>query len=221
MSVRSVLSKAFSAKPESTVKRAERAFADGRFAEAATMFRELADAGNVDGQLRLAQLYEHGQGVLQSFVEAVRWFRAAAEQGSVPAQARLGEIYLTGLEAPATATASAVARIDAPGTQGSLLNRLFPQRSVGSSGPCAGGALEHVPRTSPGCGCASTLGLPIRHGVWRCPRSRSRRAVVFGRGGPESRCRPTRVGDAAFRKLRRIERQCPGDRVVREGGGSE
>ena len=91
------------------------------------MFRELADAGNVDGQLRLAQLYEHGQGVLQSFVESVRWFRAAAEQGSVPAQARLGEIYLTGLEAPATATASALSLIDAPEAEGSLLKRLFPQ----------------------------------------------------------------------------------------------
>ena len=77
--------------------------------------------------MRLAQLYEHGQGVLQSFVEAVRWFRAAAEQGSVPAQARLGEIYLTGLRAPATASASAVARIEAPEAGGSMLNRLFPQ----------------------------------------------------------------------------------------------
>ena len=48
------------------LKRAERAFAAGRFASAAKTFRELADAGNVDGQLRLAQLYEHGQGVLQS-----------------------------------------------------------------------------------------------------------------------------------------------------------
>src|SRR5450631_4072833 len=76
---------------------------------------------------RLAQLYEHGQGVLQSFVEAARWFSAAAEQGSVPAQARLGEIYLTGLAAPATATPSAVARIEASGKEGSLLSRLFPQ----------------------------------------------------------------------------------------------
>ena len=113
MSVRSVLSKTFSAKRQPTLKRAERAFADGRLADAATMFRELAIAGNVDGQLHLAQLYEHGQGVLQSFVEAARWYRAAAEQGSVPAQARLGEIYLTGLGAPATATASAVARLGA------------------------------------------------------------------------------------------------------------
>jgi TolC family type I secretion outer membrane protein len=126
LSVRSVLSKTFSSKRH-TASRAERAFVAGRFADAATMFRELADIGNVVAQLRLAQLYEHGQGVLQSFVEAVRWYRAAAEQGCVQAQARLGEIYLTGLEPPATASASAIERIHAPEAGGSLLNRLFPQ----------------------------------------------------------------------------------------------
>ncbi len=68
MSVRSVLSKTFSAKRQSTIKRAERAFATGRLADAATMFRELANTGHVEAQLRLAQLYEHGQGVLQSFI---------------------------------------------------------------------------------------------------------------------------------------------------------
>ncbi len=69
-----------------------------------------------------------GQGVLQSFVDAVQWFRAAAEQGSVPAQSRLGEIYLTGLEPPATASASAIARLEAAAElQDSLLNRLYPK----------------------------------------------------------------------------------------------
>jgi len=47
-------------------------------------------------QLRLAQLYEHGEGVLQSFTEAVHCYARAAEQNSLPAIKRLGEIYLTG-----------------------------------------------------------------------------------------------------------------------------
>ena len=127
MRVRSALSKVFSTGREPTVKRAESAFVDGRLADAAKMFRELAESGNAQAQLRLAQMYELGQGVVQSFVEAARWFGAAAEQGSLPAQARLGEIYLVGLEAPKTATASAKAKIDAPEQPGSLLNRLFPQ----------------------------------------------------------------------------------------------
>ena len=44
-----------------------------------------------------------------------------------PAQSRLGEIYLTGLEPPATASASAIARLEAPGSKDSLLNRLYPK----------------------------------------------------------------------------------------------
>jgi TPR repeat protein len=83
-----------------TLERAESTYAQGNKADAAALFRALAEGGNAQAQLRLAQLYEHGEGVLQNFVEAVRWFRSAAEQGLVPAMARLGEIYLTGMSAP-------------------------------------------------------------------------------------------------------------------------
>ncbi len=113
--------------PSERVDRAERAFADKRYAESAVLFRELAETGNFYAQFRLAQCYERGQGVVQSFVDAVQWFRAAAEQGSVPAQSRLGEIYLTGLEPPATASAAAIARLEGLGNQDSLLNRLYPK----------------------------------------------------------------------------------------------
>ena len=126
---------------------AERALAAKRAAEAAKIFRELAEAGDATAQLRLAQLYERGQGVLQSFVDAVHWFRAAAEQGSVPAQARLGEIYLTGLEPPATASPSAIARMPArpPGRRGQA--RVAPQshcipRPRRAPGPRAGRGVE-------------------------------------------------------------------------------
>ena len=102
MSIRSFLASPF--KRRATIERAEDAYAKDRKADAAALFRELAEGGSAHAQLRLAQLYERGEGVLQSFVEAVRWYRSAAEQGSANAQARLGEIYLTGMAAPDTAT---------------------------------------------------------------------------------------------------------------------
>src|SRR5262252_1363860 len=108
------------------LEQAERAFEANRAADAAKIYRELAEAGEAAAQLRLAQLYERGQGVLQNFVDAERWYRAAAEQGSVPAQARLGEIYLTGLESPSTASPAAIARLETEDKPESLLARLYP-----------------------------------------------------------------------------------------------
>jgi TPR repeat protein len=127
MSIRSFLSNRLLAGLKNPAKRAEQAVAEGRYADAVALYRPLADDGDADAQFRLAQLYERGQGVVQSFVGAVRWFQAAAEKGHVAAQARLGEVYLTGLEAPATATASAIAQIESSEAEDSMLKRLFPQ----------------------------------------------------------------------------------------------
>src|SRR6201999_2828825 len=110
--IRSALSKLSKRNRELTLERAEEAYAAGRRSDAAAIFRALAESGSAPAQLRLAQLYERGEGVLQNFVEAVRWFNAAAEQGSLPAIVRLGEIYLTGLAAPQIATAAAIERVD-------------------------------------------------------------------------------------------------------------
>ncbi len=43
--------------------------------------------------MSLGLLYEHGEGVEQSFVEAVDWYRKAAVQGYAPAQLCLGNMY--------------------------------------------------------------------------------------------------------------------------------
>src|SRR5579883_593634 len=125
--VRSLISKTFSGKRGSAAERAERAYANKDYADAAVLFRELAEQGSPEAQLRLAQMYERGEGVLQSFVDAVRWYGEAARRGVVAAQARLGEILLTGLAAPRTASASALARMESQGSQESLLGRMFPQ----------------------------------------------------------------------------------------------
>jgi len=103
------------------------AYSQGRKADAAVLFRELAEGGSVLAMLRLGELYERGEGVLQSFVEAVRWLKSAAEQGSVPAMARLGEIFLSGMAAPETATPAALVRLEEDPSQESLLKRLYPQ----------------------------------------------------------------------------------------------
>ncbi|MBK8212025.1 MAG: SEL1-like repeat protein [Rhodospirillales bacterium] len=61
---------------------AESALAEGHAVRAAALFRACAEAGTVEAQLRLADLYRSATGVPQDYVEAVRWLRAAAEQGS-------------------------------------------------------------------------------------------------------------------------------------------
>ena len=88
MSTRSFISKLLRGRQKApTLERAEAAHAQGHAADAAGMIRALAERGDLQAQLRLGQLYERGDGVLQNFVEAERWYRSAAEQGSVAAQA--------------------------------------------------------------------------------------------------------------------------------------
>src|SRR4029077_7874758 len=110
-----------------TLEHAEAAYAEGRKAEAAQQLRALAEGRMAQAQLRLAQLYERGEGVLQSFVEAVRWYKKAADDYCVPAMARLGEIYLTGMAAPATASPAALEKISGGTSEKSLLKSLYPQ----------------------------------------------------------------------------------------------
>ena len=127
MGIGSLFKKLAGKPPPPTLERAEEAYTQGRHADAAALFRALAESNDTQAKLRLAQLYERGEGVLQNFVEAVRWYKGAAEQGSVPAMGRLGEIYLTGLTAPSTATPAALERIGGQGGEGSLLKRLYPE----------------------------------------------------------------------------------------------
>ena len=58
-------------------------------AEAAVWYRNAADQGLAEAQLRLAECYEKGQGVPKDMDEAIRWYRKAAEQGNKDAEKRL------------------------------------------------------------------------------------------------------------------------------------
>jgi TPR repeat protein len=125
VSIRSAFSKLSKRHRDPTLERAEEAYSAGRKSDAVAIFRALAEGGCAQAQLRLAQLYERGEGVLQNFVEAVRWFRGAAGQNTLPAMTRLGEIYLTGLSAPQTATPAALARLQQPNVD-SLIRHVYP-----------------------------------------------------------------------------------------------
>lgn len=72
------------------------AYNRGEFAEAARLWRPLAQAGDADAQFALGTLYQTGRGVEQSDAKATEWFRRAARHGSIPAQYNLGNAYKHG-----------------------------------------------------------------------------------------------------------------------------
>ena len=75
---------------------AERTYNAGNYAEAAKIFRLLAQQGNVYAQSELGMMYTSGLGVPQDYKEAVKWLRLAAEQGDTKAQFNLGFMYSQG-----------------------------------------------------------------------------------------------------------------------------
>ncbi|MDH5325249.1 MAG: sel1 repeat family protein [Gammaproteobacteria bacterium] len=67
------------------------------FKQAASLFTELAESGDVEAQYNLAMLLRQGQGVDQDYKGAAQWFRKAADQGLADAQFHLGNMYEFGL----------------------------------------------------------------------------------------------------------------------------
>ncbi len=59
-----------------------------------------AEAGNPDAQFVLAQAYERGDGVGQSYDKAFPWYTKAANAGHVPAQFFLGAMYASARGTP-------------------------------------------------------------------------------------------------------------------------
>src|SRR5579862_8981086 len=51
--------------------------------------RQQAEDGNSDAEVKLAMMYEMGQGVPKDFNEALKWYKAAAEKGNAFAQGTL------------------------------------------------------------------------------------------------------------------------------------
>ena len=58
--------------------------------------QELAEAGDVDAQNNLGEMYETGR----DFAKAIEWYRKSAEQGDADGQAEMGLMYALGAGVP-------------------------------------------------------------------------------------------------------------------------
>jgi uncharacterized protein len=71
-------------------------FQAGDHAGAAEIVRKAADAGNAVAQLRLALMYDQGDGVPRSSKAAFAWYGRAAAQGEPESQSQVGMYYESG-----------------------------------------------------------------------------------------------------------------------------
>lgn len=81
-------------------RRAEAAVEEGYTPRAVRLWVRAYEAGDLDSAFRIAECYEHGQGVGWNRADALMWYRRAAEQGHVEAQFRLGRGLLEGAQTP-------------------------------------------------------------------------------------------------------------------------
>ena len=88
--------------------RAETLSGQGKHAEAAAIYKELAAQGDAKARTRLAWLYEAGRGVPRNLDEAARRFQLAAEAGDAEAQYALAVMLRTGRGRERDLDASAV-----------------------------------------------------------------------------------------------------------------
>lgn len=72
----------------------------GEYRDAVTIWRTLAQEGDVVAQRNLALMYQRGRGVSKDLREAASWYRRAADQGDAGAQLALGAMYQTGRGTP-------------------------------------------------------------------------------------------------------------------------
>jgi len=68
----------------------------GRYAEAFSLYQQLADQGHAKAQFNLGVMYDRGQYVTQDYAQAVSWYLKAAEQGNANAQYNLALKYQMG-----------------------------------------------------------------------------------------------------------------------------
>ena len=65
----------------------------GNYSQALSIWRPLAQQGNMDAQMGLGNLYFNGDGVSKNYKEAAKWWRKSAEQGHSGAQFNLATLY--------------------------------------------------------------------------------------------------------------------------------
>lgn len=73
---------------------------------AARYHRMAAEKGNAASAYKLAEMYENGAGVTQSYKNALNWYRRSAEHGDKHAEFRLGFLHQKGLGTPVNLAAA-------------------------------------------------------------------------------------------------------------------
>jgi curved DNA-binding protein CbpA len=68
----------------------------GRYAEAFSIYQQLAAQGHAKAQFNLGVMYDKGQSVARNYPLAVSWYQKAAEQGNANAQYNLAFKYQMG-----------------------------------------------------------------------------------------------------------------------------
>jgi len=79
---------------------AEALYASGQHQEAFAAYAELAKEQDGAAMLRMAQMFEAGQGVAASRTRALTWYRRAAAHDVAEAHFRIGQMYETGIGVP-------------------------------------------------------------------------------------------------------------------------
>lgn len=72
------------------------AFEAREYQKALSLWRTLAEQGDVASQINIGEMYAKGLGLTKNITEALMWFKKAAAQGSAKAEFSLGEIYAYG-----------------------------------------------------------------------------------------------------------------------------
>jgi curved DNA-binding protein CbpA len=81
---------------EDILQRADNLYNQGKYVEAFSTFRQLAEQGQPIAQNNLGFMYANGRGVTKNYKKAVAWYRKSAEQGEAVGQYSLGKMYSEG-----------------------------------------------------------------------------------------------------------------------------
>ncbi|CAG8438913.1 5151_t:CDS:2 [Acaulospora morrowiae] len=71
-----------------------------RLKQAASLFKEAADKGIVEAQLRYGHCLWSGEGVQRNYKEAIEYFAQSADNGNSTAMYNIGNVYYNGLAVP-------------------------------------------------------------------------------------------------------------------------
>ena len=78
----------------SLAEQADAFYAQGKYGEAAQLYRQLAEQGDAKSQTRLGTMTLQGQGMDKNLDQGVAWYAKAASQGDAEAQNTLGQLFV-------------------------------------------------------------------------------------------------------------------------------